>query len=107
MTLRHPDLSKAAYRQPIIVAALLIALMPPLATFAMDRPTQDGFVAREYLSSASVTLPYRLYSPASAKADERLRGGAAIGQSIRPLYRIRRRRRPRRLDACICPARVA
>lgn len=72
MTLRHLDLSKAAYRQPIIVAALLIALMPPLATFAMDRPTQDGFVAREYLSSASVTLPYRLYSPASAKADERL-----------------------------------
>ena len=60
-------------RIPPIVLALLVALIcAPLAGRANDSANLDGFVAREYESTAGVKLPYRLYSPMSAKRDAAL-----------------------------------
>lgn len=66
-------MSTTTQRTLLIVVALFVALVSaPLASFASDNATLDGFIAREYQSGTGVRLPYRLYIPATAKHDQEL-----------------------------------
>lgn len=56
---------------PFIVALLVVLVSAPLTSVA-DGAILDGFVAHEYQSATGVKLPYRLFTPSSAKRDEQL-----------------------------------
>lgn len=66
-------MSTTMHRNLSIGIALVVALvLAPLASFANDNATLDGFVALEYQSRAGVKLPYRLHVPDAAKRDQEL-----------------------------------
>jgi len=72
-SLGHLELSRTPPSIPFVVAALVVALMMTAqGALAADDSVLDGFTSHEYRSAAGVTLPYRLYSPPSAGAGERL-----------------------------------
>lgn len=62
----------AIQRTLFVIVALWSLVSTPLACFADDNAIVDGFVARSFQSATGVTLPYRLYVPASAKGDQSL-----------------------------------
>jgi predicted peptidase len=66
-------MSTTMQRIPSLVVALLVVLVSaPLTSVAKDDAILDGFVAREYQSATGVKLPYRLFTPSSAKRDAEL-----------------------------------
>jgi predicted peptidase len=78
-------MNTAMHRIPRFFWVLFFALVSaPLAGVASDDAILDGFIAREYQSATGLKLPYRLFTPGSAKSDQVLplilylhgRGGA-------------------------------
>lgn len=59
-------------RIPVIALAMLALITATMASAADDGASLDGFITGSYESKAGVRLPYRLYSPGSAKRDQHL-----------------------------------